>query len=892
MSQAIDFIKQWFGATESPVYFCSLANDRDDSKEPTERHVATREGNDVEAFIAKWDRAGRGLYICVSTIRASMQRNKDNVAEVPGLWVDVDFKDVAEDAAYVLRRISALRLPPSITVSSGNGYHFYWLFKEPIAINIIDGVETTDRIESALKQLADLCGGDMKLTQIAALMRLPATHNSKRGEWKDVEIIASNASTYELDDLEEMLSETSCVVLRKLRPAPTTGEINPYLEIQKAAKEAGWKLPIDAEQRLSQMLYMGGEESSIHGTQVAVTASLLSAGRDIEEVVSLVLEATRAAAGDYGARWNWKREEKAIRGMCATWIKKHPKETTTKAKPQPQLATVHKLDDARAAAKKEEPKPKSQKIIDRENIHTVIGATVLKLLQDKGTPIMVVVDQLWRYDNTEQLWSEIDGKGRYHLDALIETTIRGLNMVSNLKLVAESRGWLLRNPDIHRDGVVWDDHGKIAVKGGLIDIKTQEFIAAQPAHHVTARVNAVYDAAATCPVWLEMLESTFADRLPAERKAVIGLLQELLGMALIEDKSKALSRALIFHGASNTGKTDLIKTMSGLLTDNPIATPIGALDGTHGLMEFHRKAPWVLHEAFNGAKWHFSDIVKTILSGDPVQINIKNGAVVTQRIRQPIFWGTNYPPQFKEATRAIINRMVVIPTATVFDPKNPTGVAVTARLAGFSEPSDLILATERPGLLNWALAGLRRALERGLFETTADIDATLEAIRTDSNVIVSFLDECVTYGPSNMISTSDFCAAFAVHYEENKGGDRTVPSNDSIGRALVALADPRIGIDRKVLRDNKHGYYIGLHLNDIGLDYWASAATEGLAKGKTARLANTPGQVNRIIPAIWNHLAVVQRVENHFKNGGATSEKSGSVPENHVAPTGDTSPRF
>jgi hypothetical protein len=127
--------------------------------------------------------------------------------------------------------------------------------------------------------------------------------------------------SFELDDIEQMLSEVSPIVLRKLRPAPTAGEINPFLA---AAANTGFKTPLDVEKRLALMLYMGGEDASIHGTQVSVTASLLNAGNDVEEVVRLVLEATRLAAGDYGARWNWRREEKAIRGMCETWLKKHP----------------------------------------------------------------------------------------------------------------------------------------------------------------------------------------------------------------------------------------------------------------------------------------------------------------------------------------------------------------------------------------------------------------------------------------------------------------------------------------------------------------------------------------------------------------------------------------
>jgi hypothetical protein len=187
---AMDFIGRWFGNTEAPVYICSLANDRDDSKEPTERHVSTRDSAEVDAFIAKWDRPGRGMFFCVSTIRQGMKRNKENVAEIPGLWADVDFKDVADDRDTILRRVKALPKPPSIIVSSGNGLHLYWQFKEALKINVVDGAETIERVEAALKQLADLCGGDMKLTQVAALMRVPGTHNSKRGEWKDVEVIA------------------------------------------------------------------------------------------------------------------------------------------------------------------------------------------------------------------------------------------------------------------------------------------------------------------------------------------------------------------------------------------------------------------------------------------------------------------------------------------------------------------------------------------------------------------------------------------------------------------------------------------------------------------------------------------------------------------------------
>jgi hypothetical protein len=326
---ALAFVNLWFGATEQPVYICSLANERGDVNEPSERHLSTRNADELTRFIAKWDRARRGLFFCVSTVHANKVRNKDNVAEIPGLWADIDFKNVIDDEASILRRVKTLPLPPSIIVRSGNGLHLYWKFKEPLAINT-DSAETIERVGAALKLLADLVGADMQVTQVAALMRLPGTHNSKRDEWKPVEIESSGDREYGLDDIETMLYECAPIVLRKVRPSQDN-EIDPYAAVLKSM---GFKPPVDVPKRLAAMTYMGGNDAGIHGTQLSVSASLLTAGVDVEEVVSLVLEATRAAAGDYGMRWNWKIEERELRKACATWVRKLEKED---APPKPKV---------------------------------------------------------------------------------------------------------------------------------------------------------------------------------------------------------------------------------------------------------------------------------------------------------------------------------------------------------------------------------------------------------------------------------------------------------------------------------------------------------------------------------------------------------------------------
>src|SRR6516164_76938 len=68
----------------------------------------------------------------------------------------------------------------------------------------------------------------------------------------------------------------------------------------------------------------GPSDSGIHCTQLAVSASLLSHSQPPEQVIATVLEATRVAAGKLGENWNWRREERTIRGMCKSWLAKHP----------------------------------------------------------------------------------------------------------------------------------------------------------------------------------------------------------------------------------------------------------------------------------------------------------------------------------------------------------------------------------------------------------------------------------------------------------------------------------------------------------------------------------------------------------------------------------------
>ena len=892
---AAEFISALFKFTDDNfgVYFCSLANERDDPLEKTgERHTLTRDIDEMERFVAKWDRQRRGLFYCVSTI-ANNKRNKANARQITGAHGDIDFKGLDVSEQEVWAAIGKLRHAPTIIVRSGNGLHLYWLFHEPLDLTPAN----IERVEAVMRQLADHVAGDLAVCEVARLMRLPGTHNSKGGSWKEVSVERIGGPRYELDDLEEWMVESAPVLRRKLvagtvdpsdpSVSPVAGTGNPFLA---AAKLLGFKPPVDVEARLAAMAYGGAGDSSIHFTQLSVSAALLNAGVEIDEVVTILLEATRAAAGEYAPRWNWAREEKTIRKMCLTWLAKHPQPIPTHSnqfQPEPETAgsaapgasqdeeataEVHDLGAARAKKKARAKKAAATAL------HIILGEALLAVLEQRGERVMFTNKGTYRHKDG-LWWLETDPEVQTWLDSELEAAARALSMESTSRLINEARKWIIRNPDLRREDIAFDAHGMIPTRSGLVHPRTGKLTAPDPAQYVTWRTACRYDPTAECPLWLEMVRDVFADRTADEIAQYVSLLQEMAGAGLIDLKAKALSKALVLWGGQDSGKSGLLEVISGIYDTDANTTSLSSLDGNHGTMAFLKRRPWVLYEAFNQNVWHLSSSVKTIISGEPIQVNVKNGPLLSHRFKGPILWATNHAPQFREATKAIVERMVILPCRQLFLAGKPIGVAAKARRLGFSGPAELVIATELEGVLAWAVEGLRRALERGYFEIPAEALETGHQVRLDSNIVAEFIEDCVTFDPDAMISTADFSAAHASWWVEHKGEDTRLPSGNAVGRAINSLGEPRIAAHRTELKDIRKRYYAGVSLNDMGKMHWKNAVTADhfTRMGKTASTTEAAGDPFRTIPKDWASRPTVLAMRlAHSKEPPMTNSKNGS----------------
>jgi hypothetical protein len=308
---ASSFIADFFSASAGSIYLCSLPNERNGGQ--VAELCGRGGGVRLDDLVHQWDRKDRGTFFCVSTlVPKQSKRCKDTVFEITCLHADIDFAKIDVSPEVAERRLGELLRLPSKVVHSGHGLHAYWLFSEALPAT----PELITRVEKLLRQLADHIGGDPAVAECSRLMRLPFSHNTKNGDRLPVRILVDRPLRYELNDLEEWLSEARPLISRK-GAAPATD--NPFLAVNMPG---GGGAPVDIGVRLAAMQYQGEGDTSIHQTQVSVTAAMLNRGVPTNEVVRTVLDATRKAAGAAGERWDWQREERDILAMCASWARK------------------------------------------------------------------------------------------------------------------------------------------------------------------------------------------------------------------------------------------------------------------------------------------------------------------------------------------------------------------------------------------------------------------------------------------------------------------------------------------------------------------------------------------------------------------------------------------
>lgn len=320
-------------------------------------------------------------------------------------------------------------------------------------------------------------------------------------------------------------------------------------------------------------------------------------------------------------------------------------------------------------------------------------------------------------------------------------------------------------------------------------------------------LNFEYDPKATCPTWIDFLNSVWEDD-----DESIQTVQEMFGYILSGDTRQ--QKFFNFIGPRRSGKGTINKVLVSLLgIHNTVAPELGELCDTFGLQ------PWLgkLLASFTDARAperNRSAVVSQLLrivGGDTITVNRKNKESWDGYLPTRIVIYSNEVLQLTENSNALTGRMIVLKMTKSFYGHEDTELA---------EKLDKELA----GIFNWAMDGLKRRIERGgkFIQPTTGAEY-LELMSELGNPIGAFIEDTLEFDANATVSKDDVFTCYnrwAIKKKMVAGSEQAFKR-----RFLAAIQEHKIesALDRS--NGKRTHVYRGIRLNDKAAQYINSVVT-------------------------------------------------------------------
>ncbi len=314
---------------------------------------------------------------------------------------------------------------------------------------------------------------------------------------------------------------------------------------------------------------------------------------------------------------------------------------------------------------------------------------------------------------------------------------------------------------------------------GLLNIDTAELQPHTSDWFSTVCLPYAFDANAACPRWLQMLAQNLegdADR--------IAFLQEFFGYCLISTTDA--QAGLVLVGEGGNGKSVVLAGLHAILgRDNVSSVALEDFGKRFAMVQTLGKLANICAEIGELDKTA-EGTLKAFISGDPMTFERKGKDAFSAKPTARLVLSTNNVPRFCDKSEGIWRRLKLVP----FNRRVPEA----ERVPGMDKPEWWLRQKEVPGMLNWALAGLRRLRDDNMrFAEPAICRVALEAHRQESDPCRAFLlEHYVKNDKAPAIATADLYSDYKHWCEQN--GHRGVLTAQSFGKQVkrvLGLADAK-----------------------------------------------------------------------------------------------------
>lgn len=266
------------------------------------------------------------------------------------------------------------------------------------------------------------------------------------------------------------------------------------------------------------------------------------------------------------------------------------------------------------------------------------------------------------------------------------------------------------------------------LRNGQLSLKTGVLNPHNRSNFFTTQLAFDFDEQARCPQWDRVLSEILVDHEGKTDPSLVKLLCEAFGLSLTTDTS--FQKGFWLYGDGGSGKSTVMEVLHGLLGDGFLTVDFNTLqrNNAYQLADLPGKRVVACSEAEVGGRLA-ENVMKAIISSDELSVARKYGHPFTVRPVAKLWWSMNHLPRTKDVSNAIFRRLIIIPFNRVI-PEDKIDTALLPKLK-----------TELPGVLNWALQGLRRLRANGKFTYAQLADRALEGYRETNDIEAAFLND-------------------------------------------------------------------------------------------------------------------------------------------------------
>ena len=298
------------------------------------------------------------------------------------------------------------------------------------------------------------------------------------------------------------------------------------------------------------------------------------------------------------------------------------------------------------------------------------------------------------------------------------------------------------------------------VGNGTLDLATGALVPHDRKDLITKMVPVDYDPKATCPMWDKFLAEILPD------PSLVEFVQRAFGYTLT---GHALEHVLfLLHGFGANGKSTFLEVLRFVFGDYAATADFGTFLAQKGqpirndIARLHG-ARMVTAVESGAGKRLAENIVKALTGGDTVAARFLYGEHFEFVPVFKLWLATNHKPRIIGTDEAIWRRIRLIPFSVTI-PKQNRDHTLPAQLKA-----------EAPGILNWALAGLRDYQTHGLGEPDCVNQATQE-YRQDQDVLSHFMDAKVIVDPDSEVRAGELYRVYKGWAEES--GEYVISERD------------------------------------------------------------------------------------------------------------------